>query len=338
PSVGVGISDLVASCAESGANQLLFLVDTCFSGEAMAATEVAAKIMRSRPPEGEYVWVGVLSSCLDVETARDGLFGQRLREVLTKGPRTPDLKVRWSPHSKYVRGDDVCDAVLKEWDSDLQSPDFSSRGSAWWMFPNPLYDAGAPEQVVEHLLHAARGGARADERSWFTGRTTEVNRVVDWVRSGQPGIYVISGSAGTGKSAIAGRVVSLSNPQERERLLTDGRRWEHQDPGERSVHAHLHARGLTADHAAAMIADQLVARGLLEPQAEPRNASELVGQVQRAVRNGNARPVLVVDGLDEARDEAFAIAEELLTRLAQHAVIVISTRERRRGDGRPSLI
>ena len=284
------------------------------------------------------MWVGVLSSCLDVETARDGLFGQRLREVLTKGPRTPELKVRWSPHSRYVRGDDVCDAVLKEWDSDLQSPDFSSRGSAWWMFPNPLYDAGAPERVVEHLLQAARSGTRADERSWFTGRTTEVNRVVHWVRSGQPGIYVISGSAGTGKSAIAGRVVSLSNSHERERLLTDGHNWEHQDPGERSVHAHLHARGLTADHAAAMIADQLVAQGLLEPQAEPRNASELVGQVQRAVGKGKARPVLVVDGLDEARDEAFAIAEELLTRLARHAVIVISTRERRRGDGRPSLI
>jgi hypothetical protein len=39
-----------------------------------------------------------------------------------------------SGHSQYVRGDDVCDAVLKEWD-----------------------DPGAPDQVVEHLLQAARG-------------------------------------------------------------------------------------------------------------------------------------------------------------------------------------
>ena len=333
PSAGVGISDLVAPCAESGANQVLFVVDTCFSGSAIPAGEVAARIMRARPPEGEYMWVGVLASSLDLETAVDGLFGQRLREVLTDGPQIPELKVRWSPHSKYVRGDDVCDAVLKQWSAvwkiDGQSPDFSSRGSAWWVFPNPLYNAQAPEQVVEHLLQAARGGARLDERSWFTGRTVEVNRVVGWVSSGRPGIYVVTGSAGTGKSAIAGRVVSLSNPRERERLLGEGQHWEHQDPGERSVHAHVYARRLTADRAAALIADQLVSAGVLEPQAEPRNASELVGQVQRAVGKGHAPPVVLVDGLDEARGEAFPIAEELLTRLAPYAVIVVSTRELR---------
>ena len=342
PSAGVGITDLVAPCAESGASQLLFVVDTCFSGSAISAGEIAARIMRARPPEGEYIWVGVLASSLDVETAIDGLFGQRLREVLTDGPQIPELKVRWSPHSKYVRGDDVCDAVLKQWSAvwkiDVQSPDFSGRGSAWWVFPNPLYNAEAPEQVVEHLLQAARGGARLDERSWFTGRTLEVNRVAGWVSSGRPGIYVVTGSAGTGKSAIAGRVVSLSNPQERERLLGEGQHWEHQDPGERSVHAHVYARRLTADRAAALIADQLVQAGVLEPQAEPRNASELVGQVQRAAGKGHAAPVVLVDGLDEARGEAFPIAEELLARLAPYAVIVVSTRELRRGDDQPSLL
>jgi len=338
PWAGMGISDLVAPCAASGANQLLFVVDTCFSGAAVAAGDVAARIMRIKPPRGEYMWVGVLASCLELETARDGLFGLRLRDVLTNGPKTPELRVRWSSHNRFVRGDDVCDAILKDWDSDVQSPDFSSRGSAWWVFPNPLYNAEAPEQVVEHLLQAARGGARLDERSWFTGRTLEVNRVVGWVRSGRPGIYVVTGSAGTGKSAIAGRVVSLSNPAERERLLGEGVHWAHADPGARSVHAHVYARGLTADRAAALIADQLVTAKVLEPQPEPRNASELVGQVQRAVEQGQAPPVMLVDGLDEARGEAFAIAEDLLARLAPYAVIVVATRELRRGDDRPSLL
>ena len=61
---------------------------------------------------------------------------------------------------------------------------------------------------------------------------------------------MITGSAGTGKTAIAGRVVSLSNPAERERLLARARPLGHADPGERSVAAHVHARGLTADRAA----------------------------------------------------------------------------------------
>jgi hypothetical protein len=198
------------------------VVDTCYSGEAVTAGELASRIMQRSPPEGEHVWVGVLTSSLPAEMARDGMFGQRLARLLESGPEPGEdtramLVQRWSPQSEYIRGEDLCDAVLKTWGATAHTPDFLSHGSAWWMFPNPLYDSCAPERVVEHLLLAARGGAGPDERSWFTGRTTEVDQVVAWVRSGQPGLHVITGSAGTGKTAIAGRVVSLSNPAERER-------------------------------------------------------------------------------------------------------------------------
>src|SRR5208283_4012399 len=97
-------------------------------------------------------------------------------------------------------------------------------------------------------------------------------------------------------------VVSLSNPAERARLLSEGRPLEHADPGERSIDAHLHARGLTADRAADVLAAQLVRTGTLAAQTGPRNAAELVGQVQRVVELGAAPPVIVVDGLDEARN------------------------------------
>ncbi|MEV5747147.1 ATP-binding protein [Actinoallomurus sp. NPDC052308] len=336
---GLGVSDVAGPCALSGAAQVLFVIDTCFSGAGVAAGEVAHRLMQTASPQGRHVWVGVLTSCMDVETARDGLFGRVLRKVLEEGPDDPDLRVtRWSKHSRFVRGDDVCDGVLKEWTSDVQRPEFAARGSAWWMFENPLWEPGAPEQVVEHLLLAARGGHRTDERSWFTGRTNEVNQVVAWVTSTSPGLHVVTGSAGTGKSAIAGRVVSLSNPQERQRLLNEGHAWEHDDPGERSVHAHAHARGLTSDRLAEVLADQLVTSKVLQRQDAPRNASELVGQVQSVVEHGAQPPVLVIDGLDEARGEAFAIAEDLLVRLARFAVVIVSTRELSRGDERPSLL
>ncbi len=311
PSDGLGAaSDVAARCVESGATQLLFIVDTCFSGEAMQAGKVAARLLQRTAPKGEHVWVGVLSSCLSAEAARDGLFGQRLLKLLETGPKMPELRVRWSSHSVSIRGDDLCDAVLKDWGSSAQSPDFLSRGSAWWMFRNPLYDPGAPERVVEHLLLAARGGAGQDERSWFTGRTVEVDQVVAWVKSQQPGAHVVTGSAGTGKTAIVGRVVSLSSPAERGRLLAEDRPLGHRDPGERSVDAHVHARGLSVDRAADLIADQLVKAGVLAAQPERRSAAELVGHVQRVVANGVRHPVIVLDGLDEARGHAFSIAED----------------------------
>ncbi|MER6674792.1 tetratricopeptide repeat protein, partial [Streptomyces sp. NPDC000983] len=334
---GVPLVDVVLPCAESGANQLLFVFDTCFSGDGLSAEALATEIMRETE-SAERVWVGVVTSCLPPETARDGLFGERLRKVLESGPDLPVLRMRWSAHNEYIRGDDVCDAVLKEWDGDGQTPDFRSRGSAWWMFPNPLYRAGAPEQVVEHLLRAARSGARLDEQSWFTGRTEEVNRVVGWVRERQRGLYVVTGSAGTGKSAILGRVVSLSNPEERDRLRRDGHTWSHEVPDERSVSAHVHARGLTADLAADHLAEQLVRIGLLTARDARRNASELVGEVQRAVEDGADPPVLVLDGLDEARTEAFKVADDLLLRLAAHAVVIVSTRDVPRGEEGPGLV
>ncbi len=247
---------------------------------------VAAEVLQYLPLEVNRLWVGVLTSCMAVETAQDGLLGERLRALLARGPVDPVLRLRWSVHNRSIRGDDLCDALIKEWRDDRQSPQFSGRGSAWWMMPNPLFDAGAPEQVVEHLLRAARGGAREEERSWFTGRTEQVNQVVGWVRARRPGVYVVTGSAGTGKSAITGRVVSLSNPHERGRLLAEGGSWVHEDPGERSVQAHIHARGLSVDQAAELIAGQLVRCGVLAAQESRRNAAELIGQVQRVVESG----------------------------------------------------
>ncbi len=78
--------------------------------------------------------------------------------------------------------------------------------------------------------------------------------------------------------------------------------------------------------------------GVLPAQDDPRNAAELVGQVQRVVEQGATPPVIVVDGLDEARAHTFAITEELLLRLAPYAVVIVSTRERRRGETEPSLL
>jgi hypothetical protein len=325
---GFSAGDVAAACAASGASQVLLIFDTCFSGAAVpTALGVAHAVLEATPPRQEQVWVGVLASCRAAETAVDGVFGERLVALLRDGPADPDLRRRaWSVHDQYIKGHDLCDALVDGWGDDLQRPDYQGRGKSWWMFRNPRYDSGAPAQVVEHLLLAARGGSPPSGPSWFSGRAGEVERVVAWIRSDEPGIRVVTGAAGTGKSAIAGRVVSLSNPRERQRILRESS-LEHADPGEGSVAAHVHARALTADQVAEELDGGLVAAGwLLAEETGRRNAAELIGRVQRIAEAGAPLPVLVVDGLDEARGDAFPIADDLLIRLARFAILVVTTR------------
>ena len=196
-------------------------------------------------------------------------------------------------------------------------------GNAWVMLPNPRYDPHAPEQVVEHLLLAARGGDPGDETSYFSGRVAPLARLVDWVQTARPGIFVVTGPAGSGKSALVGRLVSLSNPTERARLLAQGP-VEHADPGERSVHAHVHVRGSTVERLVQELDDQLVRAGVLSPHpGGPRNRGDLLGALERSP----IQPVIVIDGLDEAAQEAWQISSQVLSLLAGNARIIVATRD-----------
>ncbi|WP_210481742.1 tetratricopeptide repeat protein [Naasia sp. SYSU D00948] len=337
---GVSAAEVMGAAALSGAEQVLLLLDASYSGEAVDATLAGAELLRNRLPEASQTWFGVLTSCSPSEVARDGLFGQVVLRLLRQGPTDAQLKLRWSRHNRWLRGDDFCDAVLKEWPSNVQSPSFQGWGSAGFLLPNPLWLPGAPVSVVEHLLLAARGGATVNEASAFTGRVAEVDTVVSWVRAGEPGIQVVTGSDGTGKSAILGRVVSLADPGERARLIEQsGPELGHADPGVGSVHAHVYARGLTADRMAELVGEQLTAAGVLRPVVGARNALLLVRELQQRATSGRGwpLPVLVVDGLDEASGEASTIVHQLLARLAHYATVIVATRDVLFPEG-PSLV
>ncbi|SDF31589.1 hypothetical protein SAMN05216553_10156 [Lentzea fradiae] len=329
---GIALTDFALWCAASGAHQVLIVVDACYSGAQLDEAVGTVATIQEQLLAGQVHWTGVLVSCSSFETARDGLFGGKLRKLLRVGPTADEDAWRWSDRTALVDGGAVGTALLNAWDSDVQRPRFMQYGSAQPMLPNPMFAANT---VVKHLLLAARGGDSADNRSWFTGRTDQVDRVVGWVRSGVPGLRVVTGSPGTGKSAVLGRVVSLSNPAERDLLLTTGPSFRHADPGPGSVDAAVHARAMDADRVADLLSRQLVAAGLVPaPEGPRRGAAELVGVVSALT----APPVLVVDGLDEARGESFSIATSLLTKLANHAVVVVSTRQAHRVAGGAPLL
>jgi len=144
----------------------------------------------------------------------------------------------------------------------------------------------------------------------------EVDTVVDWLTAARAGVHVIIGAPGTGKSAILGRVVSLADAVERARLT-----WSHADPGVGAVHAAVHARGLDHEGLSKALDDRLCAAGHLARAACRREVPVLLG----AIRRLEQRPVVVVDGLDEAGAAASTIAGQLLCPLARHATVIVST-------------
>jgi tetratricopeptide (TPR) repeat protein len=325
------LAQVAAGAAQTGASQLLLMLDACRSGQTlMDAAAVLDRVGQALPDQSDR-WVAVVASCQDHERAVDGAFAKKLLELLESGPRDPVLRLRWSSYQAGLRGDDLIDALIREWDEGRQLPKQVSSGSPWLIMANPLYRAGAPDRVVEHLLWAARGGARGEKGNWFTGREEHLRTLVGWMAAAEPGLTVITGPAGCGKSALAGRLISLSNPDERAQIADDGQLPAADlDPGEGSIAAHVQARGLTLEACAELLAGTLGVPSLGTP-----NEHDVLSWARSL---DGPPPVIVVDGLDEAGAEAPRIAEGLLAELSGRTRLIVATREVPGSGTDPSLL
>jgi tetratricopeptide (TPR) repeat protein len=319
-------SAMVKAALRSGASQILVLLDTCFAeAGAMEAMAVARRIEESLPSDGAQRWIGILPAALAYETARDGVFGAQLLQLLREGPTDPALRLRWSAHNAGIRGDDVIDCLVKQWRSLDQTLVPLMRGNAGVMLPNPRYDRMARDVMVEQLLVAARGISANEEGDFFTGRVEPLADLVAWIGRGEVGVALVSGPAGCGKSALLGRVAALSDPRDRKRILEE-EALAHADPGERSVAAAVAARGANVADLVRRLEAELVLSGLLPERAdESRNRLELLGAVERLDQKGTP-PLLLIDGLEEAGSELTQIVAELLRPLAGVARLLISSR------------
>ncbi|MCX5306422.1 tetratricopeptide repeat protein [Streptomyces sp. NBC_00160] len=316
---------LLASAALGcGADQLLLLIDTCHAGAGVLESlreALADHAERSLPP-GRTAWFAMVASCRPHETADGGgLLLDAVTQVLRDGPRRADgYRHEWSRRNRQVTGAAVLDAVQARWPRDAgQQPLAVVLGRDRPMFPNPRRRAAPQAELVEHLVRAARGAERVDEGWFFTGRRRALGAIVAWLKAGEPGLFLVTGSAGSGKSAVLGRISTLSSARYRADVKEHGAlRPGDPDPGVGAVAASVHVRGLTVAQLALVLAEQLD----LDPPSAP---SALIADVERELR----RPVLVVDGLDEAAPEQAAqIVDELLAPLSRLALVLLGSRAR----------
>lgn len=302
--------------ARTGARQALVIVDTCYSGGGMVdAVQRALAVDAGRRSPGA-VWFGVIAASQADERSREGALAAALRQLLEHGPRQPDF--RWDRTRPRIRGDDLIQALLADWPESLHQPHQAQSGPVWEdLVRNPLHVEGLRDRPLEHLLQAARGGT--GEESFFVGREQALEQLVTWLSRSLPGAFILTGPPGCGKSAIVGRLVSLSASGERRKLLSAHSVPPSQDPGENSIDAQLQARGLNVEAASENLAGQF---GL----AEGLGVFGLLAHL-RQCRQGGDPAVIVVDGLDEARETARDLAAELIIPLAREALVIVATRD-----------
>ncbi|MEV5339275.1 tetratricopeptide repeat protein [Streptomyces sp. NPDC052676] len=321
---GVSVEELVDYAVSSEADQILVLVDACYSGDgAGQSVQTALKHWSevSLPP-GRAKWLGFMASCQRNETsAGDGPLFQALARVLREGPRTDAYLSAWSAHNELVTGADLLAALPTRWEGDGQRPVRAAVGDESRAFPNPLAEPGAPPALVEHLVLAARGVGHREEGWFFTGRRRVLGRIVAWMEEGTPGLFLVTGPAGSGKSAVLGRIATLADPVRRAEAEEQGALREGDpDPGarDRQSFAAVHLRGLNALQAAAELAERL---GLRQPRS--------VDDFRAELRELPGLPVIVLDGLDEVPSEhTQAVIEDLVFPLSRMTPVLAGSRKR----------
>lgn len=325
-------ADLGNVVAQSRARRVLVLLDACYSGGgADRAVGMFASVTSRLETQG-LKDLTVISSAHPLDTVPDGVFVEALAELL-RGDTT-----RWTEKDRYIESSQLYRALndkLTAYDVRLQHRAVNDLGP---VLPNPNVDPASPDIELalkrltqDHFVRSASSLEVGESRWFFTGRTTILTKIADWLRGGD-GLFVVSGPPGSGKSAILGRVALLTDPEGRELVAQRDRQFDPQAPSTPplgSITVAIHAKDKRTDQIRDEIAQALGPED--RPAATPSDDDLL-----RALRARSAVTVLL-DALDEAKPgEALQIAD-LLAKLAQqgHRVLVGTRPDHARRVGLP---
>ncbi len=295
----------------------LVILDCCYSGSAgMKMLEEALRGIGN-----PNTWV--IASAGALEEAQQGLFAQAFREALQR----PLV----GPSPRFVSLEAIAQAINDSLAGRAQQqarifPPASGLTGIPPFFPNPYHLPGVAGMTVmdqQHWLSRVRGGPEESTGGFYltgkTGRLRAAEDLITWMRDpGPKGLAVVTGSPGTGKSALLALPVLLTETSQREELLhaaTPGSLIERAAgllPVDAPVIA-VHARGLNADQIARVIANAL-----------DRDASTAAGLLEAfdTAPQRNERVVLV-DAVDEATSPAALLGGLLIPLSCQPRLRVV---------------
>ncbi len=311
--------DLVAWLSETGIEHLLLILDACYAGK--AAGDVF-RLDRDLPAS----WL-VLPSATKNQTAVAGALTGAITTFLA------DLR---SPRgARYGTGPYIdADAFLEDVQEILgDGQRLIPLGGPWKgehpCLPNPhhrddtatvadaRHDLALPrDDLRTHWAPRARGVTRDEQPGWlFTGRAALMRELID-AATAAPETTLITGGAGSGKSAVLARLVTLSDPQFRQQYAdTVADIPEALRPPSGAVDVAVVATGKLHTEVLAQICHALrvpAPTGVLEPTVRQRL------DAWQAWLSTRQRPVtIVVDALDEA-DNPRALIRDVLAHLEEN--------------------
>jgi hypothetical protein len=178
---------------------------------------------------------------------------------------------------------------------------------------------GTDQSIRQHWRPRARGVYEDTTPGWyFTGRTALLLELTRWLDQSEPSraVRVVTGPAGTGKSAVLAWLCALSDPQLRAEIVAArpvALARPEAVPQAGRIRAAVWARDLDADRVASALTAALTLR--VAPGSPVEDVLEAVKDLDSAERTSL---VVVVDALDEAQPRAAReIARRLLMPLAR---------------------
>lgn len=191
-----------------------------------------------------------------------------------------------------------------------------------------VIDTLTPDEQRHFLPKAA--GAELGEQAWyFEGRESERDTILRWLASPQHGMLIVTGRAGTGKSALLGHILLHTRP-ELSTVLQHAHQLASLPPGiprpERPFTSTLHAAGASLYE----IVDRLAQDIHLtppDPSVTPQRSIEILLAELRSTATANKTVSILIDALDEAQ-QPLILARDLLRPLADipHVKLLVGTR------------